>query len=246
MTAVQKVIYRRSNTSLLPPIQPTKNYQVLVRDNNPAPTLTETVGSTFLQKELVSSKKTRIHNKIRSVIGAVIGTLIPIAIMMKQKNIKSPLKMNYGLKDMVILSGSSVAGGVLGGMLGEDKETNKKKFKEGVFQFMNASIPTIIAGKALEYCEKTPKLNNAFAKVGAVLTSLAVGMYGVVKAANLIFDPKDLKPDRKLTLKDCLVNADDALGALVLAKFPIIDKLHVEKLLPLIYAWCGYRAGTSE
>ena len=245
MTAIQKVIYRRSDTSLLPPVQPLKKYQVLVKDNNPAPTLTETVGSTLLQNESASDKKTR-RNKIRSVIGSAIGTAIPIIIMMKQKNIKSPLKMNYGLKDMVILSGSSVAGGVLGGMIGENKETNKKKLKEGTFQFMNASIPTIIAGKALEYCEKTPKLNNAYAKIGAVIASLAIGMYGVIKAANFIFDPKDLRPDRKLTLKDCVVNADDALGALVLAKFPFIDKLHVEKLLPLIYSWCGYRAGTSE
>ena len=41
-------------------------------------------------------------------------------------------------------------------------------------------------------------------------------------------------------------NIDDALGVLILAKVPIAEKLHVDKTLPAIYSWCGYRAGISN
>ena len=49
-----------------------------------------------------------------------------------------------------------------------------------------------------------------------------------------------------VTEKDAIANIDDAFGALVIAKFPGIKHLHVEKVLPVIFAWCGYRAGESN
>ena len=60
------------------------------------------------------------------------------------------------------------------------------------------------------------------------------------------YDPKDLEPDRKITLKDSIANVDDLIGALVLAKVPIINKLKFERILPVIYSYCGYRAGESN
>ena len=62
----------------------------------------------------------------------------------------------------------------------------------------------------------------------------------------MICDPKDKYPDRKLTLKDTIANLDDMIGLLVLAKFPLAEKLHIEKLLPFIYALCGFRAGKAN
>lgn len=183
---------------------------------------------------------------IKSVIGAVGGTAIPLAVMMKQRKIKNPLKMEYGLQDMLILSGTSVAGGVATGMIGEDKKTNKNKFKEGVFQFLNASIPTWIVGGVLKLPESSDRFNNPATKVASVIGGLVVGMFGAAQVSNLAFDPRDKEPDRKLTFKDCLVNADDALGALTLAKLPIIQHLHLDTVLPAIYAYCGYRAGKAE
>ena len=64
--------------------------------------------------------------------------------------------------------------------------------------------------------------------------------------SNKINDPHDKVPDRKLTFKDSIANIDDALGVLILAKVPIAEKLHVDKTLPAIYSWCGYRAGISN
>ena len=76
--------------------------------------------------------------------------------------------------------------------------------------------------------------------------TILVGMQGAASISNIICDPKDERPDRKLTLLDSLANIDDLVGVLVLAKFPIIKTLHIDKLLPAIYAFCGYRAGKSN
>lgn len=185
-------------------------------------------------------------DKIKAGIGATVGTVIPLMVMMKRQKIKNPFKVKFGLSDMIIMAGASIAGGVGFGMIGENKQTNKNKFKEGVFQFLNASIPTWLVGSTLKLAEQNKKLNNIPAKIASVAISLIVGMFGTAAISNLIFDPKDKEPDRKLTLKDCLVNLDDALGVLVLAKFPLVDKLHLESILPAIFGYCGYRAGKSN
>ena len=206
------------------------------------------INSTTQIKLGSSSEKSNRNTKINSAIGSVAGTIVPLAIMMKNRRITNPLKLEYGLKDMIILSGSSVLGGVTGGMIASDKKSRKGKIKEGVFQFFNAAIPTWMAGGVLKICEtsKTKFFKTIPFKLFSVLIGLIVGMLGAAEFSNVLFDPHDKEPDRKITLKDCLVNADDAVGALVLAKFPLIDKIHLEKLLPLIYTYCGFRAGKAD
>lgn len=202
--------------------------------------------STTMRRYKSYEREVTTSDKIKAGLGAFAGTVIPMIYMMKKRGINNPLKLSYGLKDMIVLSGSSVAGGVLVGMIGETKKTNINKIKEGVFQFLNASIPTWIVGGVLKLCETSKNFNNIPSKIISVAVGLIIGMYGTAEVSNLIFDPKDKIPDRKLTLKDCLANIDDALGVLVLAKFPLIDKLKLEKLLPVIYSYCGYRAGKSN
>lgn len=186
------------------------------------------------------------QDKLKAGIGSIIGTIIPMIFMMVKQKVKNPLKLRYGLKEMVILSGSAITGGVAIGMYGESKNTKINKFKEGVFQFLNAAIPTWIVGGVLKLAESNAKTNNIPCKVASIAGGLLVGMFGCAEISNLIFDPKDKRPDRKLSLKDCLVNIDDALGVLILAKFPFVQKFHIEKLLPLVYTYCGYRAGESN
>ncbi len=187
-----------------------------------------------------------LDDKLKAGVGAIIGTAIPMAVMMKKRKIKNPLKLNYNMSDMITLSATSIAGSVAVGMIGENKTTNQNKQKEGLFQFFNASIPTWIAGGCLKLAEDSKYFNNTFGKISAMLGGLIVGMYGAASLSNVISDPYDKQPDRKLTLLDCVANLDDAVGALVLAKFPCADKLHLESFLPLIYAYCGYRAGKSN
>lgn len=185
-------------------------------------------------------------DKVKAGIGAVAGTILPMVMMMKKQKVKNPFKLQYGLQEIIGMSASSIVGGVAVGMIGENKKTNENKLKEGLFQFMNASIPTWIVGGVLKLCESSKNFNNIPGKIMSIAGGLIVGMYGAASVSNLICDPHDKRPDRKLTLKDCLINIDDALGVLVLAKFPCADKLHFERLLPFIFAYCGYRSGKSN
>lgn len=184
--------------------------------------------------------------KLQAGIGSIVGTIIPMILMMKKQGVKNPLKLSYGLKEMLILSGTSVMGGVALGMVGADEESKLNKSKEGVFQFMNAAIPTWLAASTLRWCETTKGFNNNFAKIISTAITILIGMQGSAAVSNIICDPKDKHPDRKLSFLDSLANIDDLIGVLVLAKFPIVEKLCIDKLLPAIYAFCGYRAGKTN
>lgn len=201
--------------------------------------------TTFLRRNRHSRKATP-QDKIKAAVGSLAGVAIPMAMMMKKQGVKNPLKLKYNLGDMLILSGTPIVGGVAIGMIGNDRETNYAKSREGVFQFLNAAIPTWLTGATIRLCETTPKLNNIPAKIASITGSLLIGMHGAASVSNIICDPKDNHPDRKLNLKDSLANLDDMLGVLVLAKFPLANKLHLEKALPAIYSYCGYRAGKSN
>lgn len=182
----------------------------------------------------------------KALIGSVVGTVIPVAAMMKSQKTFNPIKLEYKLKDMITVSGSAIAGGTLGGMHGENSKIKKDKFREGCFQFMNATIPAIFVAGGLGFCKKYEKFNNIPTKLAIVFSGIIAGTVTAIRSVNKIFDPKDIHPDRKLKLKDCVANADDAIGALALAKFPLISKLHLDKALPIIYAYCGYRAGSAS
>ena len=204
------------------------------------------VSSFITKRHKAQYREVNTQDKIKSGIGAVAGTIIPMLFMMKKHKVKNPFKLQYGLSDMVVLSGSSIVGGVAAGMIGEDKKTNKNKLKEGIFQFLNASVPAWVVGGGLKLCEASKNFNNIPGKIMAMAGGLLIGMYGAASLSNLICDPYDKVPDRKLTLLDCIANVDDALGVLVLAKFPCADKLHLERTLPFVYSYCGYRAGKSN
>lgn len=201
---------------------------------------------SFIKYRHHSVKKETSSDKLKAAVGSILGTIIPMAFMMKKQGVKNPLKLKYGLRDMLVLSAAPIIGGVSVGMIGNDAETNYGKSREGVFQFFNAAIPTWLAGGALRLCETTKSINNIPAKMASILGAVIVGMYGAASISNLVCDPKDKHPDRKLTVKDSFANLDDVVGVLVLAKFPLADKLHIEKILPAIYASCGYRAGKSN
>jgi len=200
----------------------------------------------FMLRRNHSSREETTKDKLQAGFGAVLGTVIPMAVMMKRQGVKNPFKLEYGLKEMLILSATSIMGGVGAGMIGNDTHSNWNKSREGVFQFMNAAIPTWLAAATLRWCETTPKMNNNFSKIMVTAATILVGMQGAASVSNIICDPKDERPDRKLTFLDSLANIDDLVGVLVLAKVPIVKALHIDKLLPAIYAFCGYRAGKSN
>ena len=121
------------------------------------------------------SRESNTADKIQAAVGATIGTIIPMLYMMKKQGIKNPLKLKYKLKEMLILSGAPIIGGVSVGMIGNDSKTNLNKSKEGVFQFLNAAIPTWLAGATLRWCETTKGLNNIGAKLASIAATILIG-----------------------------------------------------------------------
>ena len=216
-----------------------------VSPERPTPEAQAAADKFILRRNRLSRQETA-RDKIQSLAGAAIGTIATMAFLMKKQKVKNPFKLKYGLGDMLILSAAPIITGVGVGMIGNDTKTNLAKSKEGVFQFLNTAIPTWLAGATLKWCETTKGLNNIPAKLASIAATLLIGMYGAAALSNTLCDPKDKYPDRKLTLLDSIANIDDLFGVLVLAKIPIIEKLHLEKVLPFIYTYCGYRAGKSN
>lgn len=183
--------------------------------------------------------------KLTAAAGALAGALVPVILFARKQN-KNILKMEYGVKEMLGVSTGAITGGTVAGIIADKKKNAKHKVKEGIFQFLNASVPLFTIPPITEFIKNSPKLNNIPCHILGTAAGLFCGMVVAADLANRIIDPKDKEPDRKLNYKDALANVDDALGALVLAKFPLIHKLPVEPILPLVYAWCGYRAGQNN
>lgn len=186
--------------------------------------------------------------KIAVAAGSIAATLVPLIYFAKKHNglkkITDLLNIEYGIKEVIALSSASIIGGVAAGIAADKKADKKRKVNEGVFQFMNATVPTLLVGGAMKLLEDNVKYKESKpVKIAAIVTSLIAGMPLAAFISNIINDPKDKEPDRKLTLKDSFVNMDDALGALCVAKVPVFG---LDKLLPVVFAWCGYRAGQSN
>ena len=172
--------------------------------------------------------------------GSITGTLLHMFLLAKHQKCKI-YNIKYHVKEMVLVSAGSIAGGLVSGLLADKKkEHTKQKVNESVFQFMNASVPPLITGGLYKVSK------NIKYRIAATIIGLFGGMQLAAKLSNKINDPLDKVPDRKLTFKDSIANIDDALGVLILAKVPIAEKLHIDKTLPAIYSWCGYRAGISN
>ena len=183
--------------------------------------------------------------KLSAAIGGILGALIPAMIFAKKQN-TNIFKLEYGIKEMLTVSSGGILGGTVAGIIENKKQHTKHKVKEGVFQFLNATVPLATIPLINNFVENSPKLNNIPCKIAGTAAGLLGGMVIAADLSNRIIDPKDKEPDRKLNYKDAMANIDDALGALVLAKLPLVNHLPIETALPAIYAWCGYRAGQNN
>ena len=217
---------------------------------------TPSVSKKEVYTSLKYKRNHRVENsetktKIITATASIVSTLLPMVYFAKKQNglkkLTDLFKIDYGIKEVIALSSTSIISGVTAGILADKKTDKKRKIKEGVFQFMNATVPTLLVGGVIKLFEDNVKYKNSRpVKTVAILTTMFAGMPFAAFLSNMINDPKDKEPDRKLTLKDSIANMDDALGALVVAKFPLIKQLHLDKVMPVIFAWCGYRAGQSN
>lgn len=191
-----------------------------------------------------------------AMIGSVLGVMIPtMMIGKKQQGIKLNSLMNfwkainvhYGLKEILAAGLGGVIGGLAGGLADRKENDKLEKIEEATFQTMNIAFPAVLVTCAMKICEKYKPLNNAPFKIVMSILCILAGASAAIMASNSLddklFDIYSEDPDRKLKKKDFIVHIDDFFGTLILAKFPLADKLHVNKFLPLVFTWSGYHVG---
>jgi hypothetical protein len=199
------------------------------------------------------------RTSVLAAIGSVIGVITPILLFSKHqntklkidslKNLAKSINIKYELKEILGVGIGGAMGGLAGGLLDRNERNKIDKIEEGVFQLMNIAFPALLVAGAIKICEQSKQLNKSPVK----LLGSAFGMYaGVNLAVNLsnklddkFFDKYNHDPERKFKKKDLIVHVDDLIGALVLAKIPFAEKLHAEKILPVIFAWSGYHVGET-
>ncbi len=147
--------------------------------------------------------------------------------------------------------------------LDNDPKNKKTKIEEGAFEFLNAAIPTTLLAFGEKFIEKKEnesllkgnKQSYALARGLLTAASVAGGMFVANKTSNKlnekVFEKDEENPSKRhFKISDCLVHIDDITGLFILTKNPalkaIADKCQMDKILPLLYAKCGYEAGTKE
>lgn len=220
--------------------------------------------------DVVRAEKSSRKNGIKKILplaGAVIGTLLPLVILNNFKGKSLNMKIlkdaalleklkeigEYfeieGAKEILLTAGGAIAGGLSGGVIfDKNKENRKEKVKEAVFEMTNIAVPTLIAAGTLDLL-KSKKLDKGLFKFAPFVLGLGAGIPLASKVSGFI-SKKIFKEDkdgiRKFHPKDFLVHADDMVEMLVLLKIPFAKQLHIDKLLALIYAKCGYETGIKD
>lgn len=201
------------------------------------------------------------HERIsfHSAVGSVLGVVIPTLLLSKKqqpkikinsfKNFFKRMDLEYGVKEIISLGLGGALGGLAGGLLDRNEKKKLDKIQEATFQILNISFPTLCVGGIVKLCEKSPNFNKPFPKILLSAVGMAAGAYLALtlanKVDNKIFDKYNVEPDRKFKAKDFVVHADDVFGALILAKVPFAEKIHINRILPLIFAWSGFHVGES-
>lgn len=217
---------------------------------------------------LKENKKEKLNLPV--LLGSLVGTMLPIAVMIKKQGLTLPSdiktkpvlekakdlyktfnKIEFEEKELISMSLGGLLGGALAGAA-TDKEKNpqnrKNRIKEFIFQALNVSIPTILTGALVRQVSKHATKYKIPLQIAAPIIGVGAGMPAAAAISNKInktfIDPED--KGKKIHPKNYLVHADDAVSALVLAKVPLVDKLPIKAILPVIFTNCGYETGTAK
>lgn len=189
------------------------------------------------------------NDKILAAAGGILGVSIPLFTFMKMQKAPNIFKVKYKVQHMLTMAACGNIGGIMASSIGEPKSDIIKKWKEGAFQMSLTSLPMLLVDGSIKLCEKSKnkKINNNFVKILASITGVAIGSNTAIAISNKLRSDKEAKkPKRELKLIDMIANLDDAVAICVLAKIPFADKIHIERALPFIYSFCGYRSGTGD
>lgn len=194
-----------------------------------------------------------------AAIGAIIGVIIPTLLFAKHqkpnlnlnslKGLKDAINIHYNLPEIFGVGMGGVIGGLAGGLT-DRKERNKiEKLEEATYQTMNVCFPPLFVGSGMKLVDKYKSLNKPIIKIlipiAGIIAGINLAVFGANKADDMYFDKHLSDGERKFKKKDLIVHVDDLFGSLIMAKIPGIEKLHINKLLPAIFAWNGYHVGDS-
>lgn len=196
-----------------------------------------------------------------AAIGALSGALIPVLAISKIRNGKFSFdifeseSLKKSLATVLTVSTSAITGGLIGGLTqAKTTEDKKAKVRESLFDISTVAIPATIT-TALLGLSKKMNIQKTWPKVIAPIIGIGAGMpacqklSGVVEKKIINGDKPETEKqkikERKLKPQDYFVHIDDLLALMLLTRVPIASKIHAEKILPLIYAWCGYESGSK-
>jgi hypothetical protein len=194
-----------------------------------------------------NNEKASKKAKVLAFIGSTTGAAIPLFTFMKRQKAKDIFHVKYNVTRMLTMAACANSGGIMLSSIGEKKKDIIKKWKEGAFQMSLTSLPMLLVDGAIKLCEKSknPKINNNFMKIIGSVIGVSIGSNTAIFISNKLRNNKEAqKPKRELKLIDMIANLDDAVAICVLARIPFADKIHIERALPFIYSFCGYRSGT--
>lgn len=196
-----------------------------------------------------------------------IVTAISILAMIQKKNsnnsfIKQIFQNKYGAKEVILLGGSSILGGLIGGCASDKKGSKKSKVREAFQQFIgNFVIPVSMLAGATALFEKYKKKIPDITKLSAKANSNLKKVYGIVvtlgtlaigtKAGNEIMEKVNNKifhekKKRNLNAKDFTASFDDICYSMpFMFKNPTLNSV-VSKTLPLVFLIPGYETGTKQ
>ncbi len=194
---------------------------------------------------------------VTAALGAVGGALASVGVigkLTKGKLTFDVFEQGSLAKDMgavIAVSTSSILGGLFGGLLeAKSDEDRKVKVKESLFDISTVVFPSTIATSMLAVANKM-KIKSPLVQVAATVCGIGLGMPLAQKASGVIDkfihkdDPDAKVKERKLRPQDYFVHVDDILALAIISKVPFARQLHADKILPLIYAWCGFESGSA-
>lgn len=200
-----------------------------------------------------------------TIAGTTVGIVSAVALLAKGKEgkfLQRVQAIEYGAKDVILLGGASVTGGLVGGLLSDKKENAKPKLREALQQFGgNILVPVSMLAGALtlyekhkikipnieKFSEKTNKYIQAIPKAAVTIGTLLIG----TKVGNVImnkFTNKVFKEEKKrcIEAKDFSASVDDVCYSLPF----VLDNAAVQKfvatVLPFIFLIPGYETGTKQ
>ena len=210
-------------------------------------------------------RQNKLSNQLASAVGTTAGVLTSMAYVAKGKGIKTngllknPKRafkvfknVEFNGKDVITIASSSVAGGLLGGVI-TDSNNTKSKLKETIVQLLgNYAIPTaFVSGgvklnKLLNYKFNFPPVTKLI-KFGFGMVSLIAGVMVGNRVSNKVTSAIFKEDDkRKLNWKDWAEQVDNVCLVTSLAANGTNLAKTASKVIPFALLLPGYSVGVSK